>query len=261
MDELSLLQILSNSAKTLLSSKVFILVILELIILALYLIFNKLIKKNYIKTSTIIAAVVVFGFYISNYISTVIVFLNNVTINLMELIYFPTTLEFTTVMALSFIIMVITLGNKKTKPIIKVINVALPLIISFLFLGIIEYTNVNGVSFDEFSVFTNPVLMSLHELAMGAFVAWILGLIIYKVDVFVLSKISNEVKVEKTKSDVDLPKLVTVSIPAELKYNSVELEDVYEINNIDKVKDLLKPDESDFNDDLDDLELPKLKTV
>ena len=141
MDELSLLQILSNSAKTLLSSKVFILVILELLILALYLIFNKLIKKNYIKTATIIGAVVVFGLYISNYITTLIVFLNNVTINLMELIYFPTTLEFTAVMALSFVIMLFTLGNKKTKPIIKVINVALPLIISLIHLFLILRNN------------------------------------------------------------------------------------------------------------------------
>ena len=245
MEELSLLQILSNSIKTLLSSKVFILVILELLILGLYLIFNKLIKKDYIKTSTIFAAVIVFGLYISNYISTLIVFLNNVTINLMELIYFPTTLEFTTVMALSFIIMVITLGNKKSKPIIKVINVALPLIISFLFLGIIEYTN--------------PVLMSLHELAMGSFVAWIFGLIIYKVDVFVLSKLPSEVKVDNTK-EITNEKMVQVNIPAELKYNTVSLEDVYEINNMDKVRELLKPEES-LNDDLDDLELPKLKTV
>ncbi len=259
MEELTLLQILNNSIQTLLSSKVFILVILELLILGLYLIFNKLIKKDYIKTSTIFAAVIVFGLYISNYISTLIVFLNNVTINMMELIYFPTTLEFTTVMALSFIIMVITLGNKKSKTIIKVINVALPLIISFLFLGIIEYTNVNNIEFGEFSVFTNPVLMSLHELAMGSFVAWIFGLIIYKVDVFVLSKLPSEVKVDNTK-EITNKKMVQVNIPAELKYNTVSLEDVYEINNMDKVRELLKPEES-LNDDLDDLELPKLKTV
>ena len=260
MEELTLLQILGNSGKALLSSKVFILVILELLVLGLYLVFNKLVKKSYIKTSTIIGAVIVFGLYISQYISTLIVFLNNVTINIMELIYFPTTLEFTTVMALSFIIMIITLGNKKTKPIIKVINVALPLIISFLFLGIIEYTNVNNIEFGEFSVFTNPTLMSLHELAMGSFVAWILGLIIYKVDVFVLSRRPSEVKVEETKKE-EIPQLITVKIPVEnVQYNSVGLEDVYEINNIDKIKDLLKPEES-LNDDLDDLELPRLKTV
>jgi len=259
MEELTLLQILSNSFKTLLSSKVFILVILELLILGLYLVFNKLIKKNYIKTSTIIGAVIVFCLYISNYISTLIVFLNNVTINMMELLYFPTTLEFTTVMMLSFLIMIITLANKNTKPIIKVVNVALPLIISFLFLGIIEYTNVNNIEFGEFSVFTNPVLMSLHELAMGSFIAWILGLMIYKVDVFVLSKIPSEIKVEEKEVK---PELITVTIPAEnVQYNSVGLEDVYEINNIEKIKGLLRPDESFINDDLDDIELPRLKTV
>ena len=87
MEELTLLQILGNSGQDLLSSKVFILVILELLVLGLYLVFNKLVKKSYIKTSTIIGAVIVFGLYISQYISTLMVFLNNVTINIMELIY------------------------------------------------------------------------------------------------------------------------------------------------------------------------------
>ena len=251
MEELTFLEVLSNSVNALLSSKVFMLVILELLILGLYLVFNKLVKKDYIKTSTIIGALVVFGLYISKYVSTLKVFLDNVTINLMELIYFPTTLEFTFVMALSFVIMVITLGNKESKPIIKVINVALPMIVSFLFLSIIEYTNVNHVEFGEFSVFTNPILMSLHELAMGLFVAWIFGLIIYKIDVFVLSKIPNEVEVELPEKKKE--ELVTVKIPDRVMYNTVGCEDVYEINNIDKIKGLLKPEE--------DVELPKLKSM
>lgn len=254
MEELTIMQVLSNSVNALLSSKVFVLVILELLILGLYLVFNKLVKKNYIKTSTILGAIVVFGLYLSKYASTLKVFLDNVTINMMELIYFPTTLEFTFVMALSFVIMVITLGNKNTKPIIKVINVALPMIISFLFLNIIEYTNVNHIEFGEFSVFTNPILMSLHELAMGLFVAWIFGLIIYKVDVFVLSKLPSEVEIElPAKKEEDL---VTIKIPDRVMYNTVGLEDVYEINNIDKIKGLLKPE-----DNKEDLELPKLKTM
>ena len=86
MEELTIMQVLSNSVNALLSSKVFVLVILELLILGLYLVFNKLVKKNYIKTSTILGAIVVFGLYLSKYASTLKVFLDNVTINMIELI-------------------------------------------------------------------------------------------------------------------------------------------------------------------------------
>lgn len=221
MPELSLIDIIKYSIKSLLDSKVFILVILEIAILFMALIFSRLMNKKVVKVSCLIESLIVFGLYISSYVGTVITFINNVSTKLIELIYFPTTLEFFVVMIISFIIMGITYMDKKKSIILKIINSVFPLTVSFLFLSIIEYINANNVPFDEFSVFTNPILMSLYELAMGLFITWIIGLIVYKVDLIIIDSISGkeedtlvestlniEASEEEEESDViELPRL------------------------------------------------------
>lgn len=209
MPELSLFEIIKYSIKSLLNSEVFILLILELAILLIALVFSKFMDKKVVRITSILASLVVLGFYISNYVSTLGVFINNVSTRLMEVLYFPTTLEFMLVMFISFVIMAVTLLNKKQKKLIKVINSILPLTISFLFLCIIEYINVNNVPFDEFSVFTNPILMSLYELAMGLFMSWLIGLVVYKIDIIIIDSIKEPAKKENTDN------LVTVTLPAE----------------------------------------------
>lgn len=215
MPELSILEIIKYAVSTLINSKVFILLILELAILAILLIFSRLMDKKVVKTTSIIASLVVLGFYITSYIDTLMTFINNVSSRLIELIYFPTTLEFVLIMIASFIIMGITWARKNNK-IIKVINSILPFTISFLFLCIIEYINNNNIPFDEFSVFTNPVLMSLYELAMGVFITWIIGLIIYEIDKFIINKVS-------LKEEVQNLNLVTVKLPEEKEEEVIEM--------------------------------------
>lgn len=220
MPELSILDMFNNSIKSITSSKVAILFILEAVILILGLVFSKLMNKKVVKRTTIITSLIVVGFYISNYISTLGTFMNNVTTRLMEFLYFPTTLEFITVMIISLVIMTVTLVRKNSNIILKVVNTVVPVIISFLFLSIIEFINNNGIDFDEFSVFTDPTMMSLYELAMIMFITWIIGLIIYKVDVILISASSlNEkeeivdetltIELPQLKSEIELPKLKT----------------------------------------------------
>lgn len=191
MPELSLFEIIKYSLKSLLSSEVFILVLLELAIVLIAIIFRRLMNKKVVKNTSIIASLVVLGFYVSKYISTVLVFLNNVSTRLIEVMYFPTTLEFMLVMVISFVIMGATLLSTNTNKYLKIINSILPLTISFLFLCIIEYINVNNIPFDEFSVFTNPILMSLYELSMGLFMSWIIALIVVKIDKFIINSITS----------------------------------------------------------------------
>ena len=133
MPELSILEILKYALKSLMDSKVFILILLEIAIFAVSVIFYKLMDKKVVKYTAVGSSLVILMFYIVNYISTVKVFLNNVTTKLVELIYFPTTLEFVLVMILSFTIMIVTLKSKNTNKILKFINSVLPITISFIF--------------------------------------------------------------------------------------------------------------------------------
>ncbi len=208
MPELSIMEMVEYALSTLAESNVLILVILELAILFISLIFSKLMSKKVVKITSISASILILLFYISNYIETLKVFIDNVSTKLVELIYFPTTLEFIGIMIISFVIMGITLANKKCGKVIKFINTSLPITISFLFLCIIEYINKYNVEFNEFSVFSNPVLMSLYELAMGLFVAWILGLIIREIDLLII----NSISLPKLKEPEE--RLVTVNLNA-----------------------------------------------
>ncbi len=228
MPELSILEIIKYAIDSLMQSKVFVLLVLELEILIIAFIFRRLMNKKIVNRTSAIASFVVFGFYISNYLETVITFINNVSTKFIELIYFPTTLEFMGVMIISLIIMAITLISKKSHWLLKLINSSFPITISFLFLCIIEYINTNNIPFDEFSVFTNPILMSLYELAMGLFITWIIGLSVYKIDKIIIAGVNSAEEIPKEQ-------LVTITLPKEKKVI--------------------------VNNNEDDIELPKLKQI
>lgn len=218
MPELSLFEIVKYALKSLISSEVFILVLLELAILIIAMIFKNLMNKKVVRNTSIIASLVVLGFYISNYVSTVAVFINNVSTRLIEVIYFPTTLEFMLVMIVSLVIMAATFLSSNTNKYIKILNTVLPITISFLFLSIIEYINVNNVPFDEFSVFTNPILMSLYELSMGLFMSWIIALLVIKIDKFIINSITSTSEVKDTNLN-----LVTVTVLSKMDDEEIEL--------------------------------------
>lgn len=224
MQRLTLIEVLKNVFGTLVNSEVFSLLLFEAAILLVALVFSKLMdKKKVIKTS-IFASLIVAVFYLSNYFSTVVTFVNNVSTRLVEMIYFPTTLEFVVVMIISFIIMITTLLSKKTSKVLKVINSILPISISFILFTIIEVINTNNIAFDEFSVFTDPVLTSLYQMGMGLFITWLLGLIIYKIDMFIINRVSLNKEVEETKPLEDT-KLVTVKLPKDYEVKESDLED------------------------------------
>ena len=239
MKELTLLQIIKYAFKALISSEVLILIILELAVLLLSYAFSKIINKKFVKTVAIAATLVIATFYGLNYIDTLQLFMDNVTTRVMEFIYFPSTLEFLATMIVSFIIMFVTLFNKKEKKLVKVINVAIPMTISFLFLCIIEYMNGADIEFNEFSVFTEPVLMSLNELAIGLFVAWIISLLIYKIDIHVIKK-------------ANVKKIVESNV---LEVNEINIANKQQVNNT-----LVTVNLSNISEDDEDIELPKLKS-
>lgn len=221
MPELSLLEIISYALKSLAGSKVLILLILELAILIISFIFRRLMNKRIVNRTSVIASLVVFAFYISNYTETVITFINNVSTRLIELIYFPTTLEFMLVMLISFIIMGVTLISKKSHWVLKFLNSSMAMIISFLFLCIIEYINVNHIAFNEFSVFTNPILMSLYELAMGVFITWIIGLSVFKIDKLIINSINE---VGEAQENFREEELIMVNLPEDNNFVEEEIE-------------------------------------
>ena len=68
MPELSILEILKYALKSLMDSKVFILILLEIAIFAVSVIFYKLMDKKVVKYTAVGSSLVILMFYIVNYI-------------------------------------------------------------------------------------------------------------------------------------------------------------------------------------------------
>lgn len=236
MTELSLIEIIKFALKALINSKVFILVILELSVIITGIVFSHVINKKMVRNVSIGASALLLIFYLMNYINALTMFINNVSTQFIEFIYFPSTLEFASVMLISIIIMSVTLINKKYNKVLKVVNTIIPISISLLLLCMIEYINESGITFNEFSIFTDTNLMSLNELAMTLFIIWIIGLIVYKIDMLIINNMNE-------KTIVEMP---------------IEKDETKEYANLIKV-DLNSISYKDNNDD--EIEMPKLKSA
>jgi len=108
MTELSLIEIIKFALKALINSKVFILVILELSVIITGIVFSHVINKKMVRNVSIGASALLLIFYLMNYINALTMFINNVSTQFIEFIYFPSTLEFASVMLISIIIMSVT---------------------------------------------------------------------------------------------------------------------------------------------------------
>lgn len=220
MAELTFIEMVKNTFFTIVDSEVFTLLLFEIAIILVTLVFSKLMDKKVVRNTGIIASLIVLVFYLSNYFNTVVSFVNNVATRLIELIYFPTTLEFVLMILVSFGIMAATLLNKKSGKVLKVINSIVPFIVSLILFTIIEFITMNNIPFDEFSVFTDSTLTSLYQLGMSLFITWIIGLIIYSVDMYLIKKVSLNKNVD-TNEDLSL---VTVKLPASLEVEAEDLD-------------------------------------
>ena len=232
MPELTIVEMFRYSLYCLLESKFLVLLVLELILLFGALIFSRFMDKKVVKITTILTAILILGFYAINYIDTFMVFINNVTTQIIDMIYFPTTFEFILILAISFGIMIITY-LKKSSRVLKITNSIVPIFLSFIFLNIIEYINSNAIPFDEFSVFSDPVLMSLYELGMSMFVTWLAGILIYKIDIYLI----NRIKIKEETAKIDLTRIEEINLDSYDDYiemprlkSSIKQKSIYDIS-------------------------------
>ncbi len=230
MAELNLLEMISYVWSVLVSTNGLQLIGIELILLIAYAITTKIFKDKFIKMFFAGAEIFILGFYAYDSISYFQVFLNNVVTNITEIVFFPTPLELLIVLLISYAISYSF--NKKCKSLIlKSINVLVPLISTCMVVAMVKYMDVKSIAFDEFSVFTNKTLMSMHELVMIMFVVWIALLVLVSIDVYVLKKLAHKHEVVEEKPD-----LVTVHIEA-----------------------LDTPDYVEDEEDEEEIEMPRLK--
>ena len=231
MAELNILQMLEYVWSALISTNGLQLMGIELILLVVFAIANKFIKSNkLVKTTFILAELLVLVFYVSGSVNCFQIFLNNVFTNITEIVFFPTPLELFIVLLISYAVSYFFNKNCKSK-ILKSINYLVPVINTCLVVAMIKYIDIKSLAFDEFTVFTNKDLMSMNEIVMILFVVWLSVLVLVKLDDLVIAKLTAKKPVEVPK-----PELVTVHIDAIDSPNLVYDEDEDELIEMPRLK-------------------------
>lgn len=205
MNQLTFIEKIQVLFEMLFSSPVIIGIFVFSLALMILLFYYSKLNKKIIKlifivlyVSLILFAVIKYGsYFLSSLDSFVTLFMAN--------IYFPTIPVYVFIMLLSFIIMIVTLSNKKINKIVKIINTVFFSIIQMLFVLFIYIVETNNIDVStNQNLYTNEQTLTLLELGMGLFIIWIIVLLIF----YYLKKADKIFKVNKSSDNDDFDEYI-----------------------------------------------------
>ena len=182
MSKMSLIDKLNIFLEVSKTSKLFIVVLIALVILAF--IFFRTNKKN-AKTSKkiyLIVYIFVLLFVIISFNKSLASIFDYMMNNLFIAIYFPNLAIYFAAIIATNIILWISIFNFKTDKLIKNINIIVYCLMNYLLVLILSIINTEKLDvFTQTSVYGNKQAQALIELSSGLFIIWIIFLIIYKI--------------------------------------------------------------------------------
>ena len=205
MNQLTFIEKIQVLFEMLFSSPVIIGIFVFSLALMILLFYYSKLNKKIIKlifivlyVSLILFAVIKYGsYFLSSLDSFVTLFMAN--------IYFPTIPVYVFIMLLSFIIMIVTLSNKRINKIVKIINTVFFSIIQMLFVLFIYIVETNNIDVStNQNLYTNEQTLTLLELGMGLFIIWIIVLLIF----YYLKKADKIFKVNKSSDNDDFDEYI-----------------------------------------------------
>lgn len=188
MVELSLVEKIKTLFTLIFSSSLFFILLLGIFIILVDIFYiSKQSKK--VKTMYLIVSITVIGILLITYFEEFLQFINVLNKNIVMLINFPSLLQYTVIIFITLIIMIISIFNKKINRVISRINIGVfiaDLFIFFLILDQISKTNIDLSN--KINIYSNTNLMVLFEISMIIFVLWLVGLLIYKICSVLISR-------------------------------------------------------------------------
>lgn len=188
MVELSLIEKIKTLFTLIFSSSLFLILLLGIFIILVDIFYiSKQSKK--VKIMYLFVSIVVLGILLITYFEEFLKFVDVLNKNIVMLINFPSLLQYTVIIFITLIIMIISVFNKKINRIITRINIGVfvaDLFIFFLILDQISKANIDLSN--KVNIYSNTNLMVLFEISMIIFVIWLLGLSIYKICSKLISK-------------------------------------------------------------------------
>ncbi len=222
MVELSLIEKIKTLFTLIFSSSLFLILLLGIFIILVDVFYiSKQSRK--VKIMYLIVSVIVMVILLITYFEEFLKFIDVLNKNIVMLINFPSLLQYTVIIFITLIIMIISIFNKKINRILSRINIGVFVADLFIFFLILDQINKTNIDLsNKINIYSNKNLMVLFEISMIIFVLWLLGLLIYKICSVLItrnksSKVimdnnevnlgeSEEVTKEDNEEEIELPK-------------------------------------------------------
>lgn len=188
------------------------------------------IKKNrrINKIIFMIAWLFVIVFCIVRYFTFFTSILDRLFGRIVEEIYFPSISIYTLMLLFTNFIFGYSLFKKKMDDLIKIVNLALPMELDFLFIMILDIIVKNNIDiYADFEIYTNSKLLVLLEFSMLLFLVWIfIVAVIYLIKKYAVKKVFVNKYKEKDFEVIDMSD------------NKLSKEEVIDKDNIEEIIDL-----------------------
>lgn len=218
MVELSLLDKIKTLLNLVLSSSLFLILLISIGIIILDIFYISRKSKKVKMIYAVISLMIIIGLSI-NYLKELVNIVNVINKNLVMLINFPTILEYVTIIFISIIVMIISFIFKRFTKIIRGINLGVIIADLFIFFLILDQISKNNVDLsNKIDIYSNQNLMVLFQISLFIFIIWMAFLIIYSI-IMKLIKSNYNIKKETIKN----AEIKNIDIEENNKFEDLEL--------------------------------------
>ena len=259
MVELSLIEKIKILFTLIFSSSLFLILLLGIFIILVDVFYiSKQSKK--IKIMYMIVSIIVIGILLITYFEEFLKFIDVLNKNIVMLINFPSLLQYTVIIFITIIIVIIGIISKKTNKLISRINIGIFIADLFIFFLILDQINKSNIDLsNKIDIYSNKNLMVLFEISIIIFILWIIGLLIYKICKLLISKnnnslskskqldqnnIKNNTEIVVSEDEIELPKRKNDGTIVNL-YDEPELPKTIEELRSEKISDNLENKSTD----------------
>lgn len=203
MVELSLIEKIKTLFTLIFSSSLFLILLLGIFIILVDVFYiSKQSRK--VKIMYLIVSVIVMVILLITYFEEFLKFIDVLNKNIVMLINFPSLLQYTVIIFITLIIMIISIFNKKMNRILSRINIGVFIADLFIFFLILDQINKTNIDLsNKINIYNNKNLMVLFEISMIIFVIWLFGLLTYKICSVLITK-NKSSKVIMDNNEVNL---------------------------------------------------------
>ena len=218
MVELSLLDKIKTLLNLVLSSSLFLILLISIGIIILDICYISRKSKKVKMIYSIISFMIIIGLSI-NYLKELVNIVNVINKNLVMLINFPTILEYVTIIFISILVMIISFIFKRFTKIIRGINLGIIIADLFIFFLILDQISKNNVDLsNKIDIYSNQNLMVLFQISLFIFIIWMAFLIIYSI---IMKLIKSNYNIEK--QIIKNEEIKNIDIEENNKFEDLEL--------------------------------------